>query len=53
MTMPPVRDSDVSAEEALSVRADHVRERANWMRRRLLAMIVEAGQGHPGGDLGA
>lgn len=35
----------------LEVRAAHVRERANWMRRRLLRMIVEAGQGHPGGDL--
>lgn len=30
-----------------------VRERANWMRRRLLQMIVTAGQGHPGGDLSA
>ncbi len=35
----------------LDTRADHVRERANWMRRRLLRMIVDAGQGHPGGDL--
>lgn len=35
----------------LEDRAAHVRERANWMRRRLLAMIVAAGQGHPGGDL--
>lgn len=34
-------------------RAVTVRGRANWMRRRLLAMIVEAGQGHPGGDLSA
>jgi transketolase len=34
-------------------RAAHVRERANWMRRRLLKMIVDAGQGHPGGDLSA
>lgn len=32
-------------------RVGHVRERANWMRRRLLGMIVAAGQGHPGGDL--
>jgi len=38
---------------ALDARAAHVRERANWMRRRLLAMIVDAGQGHPGGDLSA
>ena len=37
MTMPPVRDSVASAEEALFKRAGHVRERANWMRRRLLA----------------
>jgi len=34
-------------------RARHTRERANWMRRRLLRMIVDAGQGHPGGDLSA
>jgi transketolase len=37
----------------VSERAAHVRERANWMRRRLLRMIVDAGQGHPGGDLSA
>ena len=37
----------------LADRVTHVRERANWMRRRLLGMIVEAGQGHPGGDLSA
>lgn len=36
-----------------SLRVAHVRERANWMRQRLLRMIVEAGQGHPGGDLSA
>jgi transketolase len=36
---------------SIESRAKHVRERANWMRRRLLRMIVEAGQGHPGGDL--
>lgn len=34
-------------------RVAHVRSRANWMRRRLLKMIVDAGQGHPGGDLSA
>lgn len=34
-------------------RAAHVRKWANWMRRRLLKMIVGAGQGHPGGDLSA
>lgn len=37
----------------LAERAAHVRERARWMRRRLLHMIVDAGQGHPGGDLSA
>ena len=36
---------------SIESRASHIRERANWMRRRLLRMIVEAGQGHPGGDL--
>jgi transketolase len=45
-------DADVSA-AALEARAVRVRERANWMRRRLLGMIVAAGQGHPGGDLSA
>lgn len=40
-----------TAVRTLKSRAAHVRERANWMRRRLLRMIVEAGQGHPGGDL--
>ncbi|MDQ0839928.1 transketolase [Sphingomonas faeni] len=34
-------------------RVRDVAARANWMRRRLLAMIVKAGQGHPGGDLSA
>lgn len=37
----------------LEERAAHVRARANWMRQRLLKMIVDAGQGHPGGDLSA
>jgi transketolase len=32
---------------------DHVRERANWIRRRSLQMVFEARQGHPGGDLSA
>lgn len=36
-----------------ATRVAHVRERANWMRRRLLGMIVAAKQGHPGGDLSA
>ena len=40
-----------AAGRTLETRASHVRERANWMRRRLLRMIVDAGQGHPGGDL--
>lgn len=35
----------------LESRAALVRERANWMRRRLLRMIVDADGGHPGGDL--
>ncbi|KAB7646589.1 transketolase [Polymorphobacter fuscus] len=35
------------------MRVEHVRAKANWMRRRLLRMIVDAGQGHPGGDLSA
>ncbi|AOH86379.1 transketolase [Sphingomonas panacis] len=30
-----------------------VRGRANWMRRRIIQMIYEARQGHPGGDLSA
>ncbi len=38
---------------AENTRVERVRERANWMRRRLLGMIVAAGQGHPGGDLSA
>ena len=37
----------------LETRVAHVRARANWMRQRLLKMIVDAGQGHPGGDLSA
>ena len=35
----------------LGSRADAVRTLATWVRRTALAMIVEAGQGHPGGDL--
>jgi len=46
------RDTGTHARK-LADRVTHVRERANWMRRRLLRMIVEAGQGHPGGDLSA
>lgn len=40
-----------AAARTLESRAAYVHERANWMRRRLLRMIVDAGQGHPGGDL--
>jgi len=43
----------LAAARTLAERSAHVRERANWMRRRLLRMIVDAGQGHPGGDLSA
>jgi transketolase len=47
-----LRSADANG-HTLEARAAHVRERANWMRRRLLKMIVDAGQGHPGGDLSA
>jgi len=47
-----LRSSDANA-HTLEERAAHVRARANWMRQRLLKMIVDAGQGHPGGDLSA
>jgi len=47
-----LRSSDANA-HTLEERAAHVRARANWMRQRLLRMIVDAGQGHPGGDLSA
>ena len=40
-----------ASRSSLEDRAAHVRERANWMRRTLLRMIVGAKQGHPGGDL--
>jgi transketolase len=36
-----------------AARVANVRDRANWMRRRLLKMIFDARQGHPGGDLSA
>jgi transketolase len=39
------------AMQSVDRRVVHVAERANWMRRRLLRMIVDIGQGHPGGDL--
>ena len=42
-----------AAAPSLEERAAHVRGRANWMRSRLLKMIVDARQGHPGGDLSA
>ena len=47
----PSRDLSADADSSLDGRTAHVRERANWMRKRLLRMIVDAGQGHPGGDL--
>jgi transketolase len=52
MDHQPLRSADANR-HTLEARAAHVRERANWMRRRLLKMIVDAGQGHPGGDLSA
>ena len=48
---PRTVDSAEPGAQTVAQRASHVRERANWMRRRLLRMIVDAGQGHPGGDL--
>ncbi len=42
-----------ASNDDFAARADRVRARANWMRQRLLGMIVKAGQGHPGGDLSA
>lgn len=53
--MPHSRSTQSVAppESSIGTRAAHVRERANWMRRRLLRMIYEVGQGHPGGDLSA
>jgi transketolase len=53
MGSPHMSDSAISANarDSFAKRAEYVRERANWMRRRLLKMIVDAGQGHPGGDL--
>ncbi len=41
------------ASGSLRERAVATRAKANWMRRRLLKMIVDAGQGHAGGDLSA
>ncbi|MES1974007.1 MAG: transketolase [Pseudomonadota bacterium] len=43
----------VAAPADRDARVSNVRNRANWMRRRLLKMIFDAGQGHPGGDLSA
>lgn len=31
----------------------HIRERANWIRRRSFQMVYEARMGHPGGDMSA
>jgi transketolase len=41
----------VEGARSIETRAASVRDAAFWMRRRLLKMIVEIGQGHPGGDL--
>jgi transketolase len=41
----------VEGARSIEARAARVRDAANWMRRRLLKMIVDVGQGHPGGDL--
>lgn len=38
---------------SLTERADHVREKALWIRRRAFRMVFEARQGHPGGDFSA
>lgn len=46
-------DPALAPATTLEDRAAKVRLRANAMRRRLLRMIVDAGQGHPGGDLSA
>jgi transketolase len=53
MGNPDMADAAAAADrcDSLTARAKLVRGRANWMRRRLLKMIVDAGQGHPGGDL--
>jgi transketolase len=48
-----VKALDARREREGAERIEHIRERANWMRRRSLQMIYEAGQGHPGGDLSA
>ncbi|WP_347304570.1 transketolase (plasmid) [Croceibacterium sp. TMG7-5b_MA50] len=53
MTIDAARSPASPADNNLAARAAHVRDRALWMRRRLLHMIVDAGQGHPGGDLSA
>lgn len=51
MTQSDARRLADAPRSTVEDRAAHVRERASWMRRRLLKMIVDAGQGHPGGDL--
>lgn len=43
----------VAKTATLAQRAQIVRERANWLRRRSFRMVFEAGQGHPGGDFSA
>lgn len=53
MMIPPVPVPEKGVGHSLGARVSNVRSFANWMRRRLLKMIVDAGQGHPGGDLSA
>lgn len=45
--------TDTEQQGGAAGRAAHVRERANWVRRRSIQMIFEARQGHPGGDMSA
>src|SRR3546814_10205973 len=52
--MRDVSQPSAKAEESQeNQRVAHVGARVNWWRRRLWRMIVDAGQGHPGGDLSA
>src|SRR3546814_7876988 len=52
--MREVSQPSAKAEESQeNPRVAHVRAGASWMRRRVLRMIVDAGEGHPGGDLSA
>ena len=53
MMIPLVPVPEKGVGHSFDARVSNVRSRANWMRLRLLKMIVDAGQGHPGGDLSA